>query len=98
MPGVQWVTTSSQELIFYDAGNSNGKMNQTIYINQILKPVVEPWLQDVSKGLAKPSILEEDNDSGHGTGLNSMARNIKSQPYPDGLASYILCLTSMNMI
>lgn len=32
------------ELIEYDAGNSNGKMNHKTYINYVLEPIVSEWL------------------------------------------------------
>ena len=47
------------KLIFYDAGNSNGKMNQKTYLAQVLEAEVATW----PKG---DWILEEDRDSGHG--------------------------------
>ena len=48
-------------LCFYDAGHSNGKMNHETYRDQILEPIVKPWL-------ATDFVLEEDGDSGHGYG------------------------------
>ena len=47
------------KLVFYDAGNSNGKMNQKTYLAQVLEAEVATW----PKG---DWILEEDRDSGHG--------------------------------
>jgi hypothetical protein len=49
------------KLIFYDAGNSNGKMNHRTYRDQILEPIVKDWL-------LADFVLEEDGDSGHGYG------------------------------
>ena len=49
-------------LVFYDADNTNGKMSQKCYVDQILEPVVGQWLAD-----GYNFTLEEDNDSGHGT-------------------------------
>lgn len=51
-------------MIFYDVpGNNNGKMSHEVYINSILEPVVKPWLDR-----GDDFVLEEDEDSGHGTG------------------------------
>ena len=44
---------------FYDFSTPNGKMKQEAYINQILEPVVKPWLE-AGHGF----VLEEDKDSG----------------------------------
>lgn len=57
-------------LIFYDAGNTNGKMSQRCYVDQILEPHVGKWLRD------RDFVMEEDNDSGHGTksGSNIVAQ------------------------
>ena len=49
-------------LVFYEPTNTNGKMSQEVYINQILEPYVSKWLAD---GL--DFTMEEDNDSGYGT-------------------------------
>ena len=43
--------------------NSNGKMTHQVYIDAILDPVVKPWLDR-----GDDFVLEEDGDSGHGTG------------------------------
>ena len=51
------------ELVFYDAGNSNGKMNLVTYRDLILEPIVKPWLDRKDD-----FVLEEDGDSGHGFG------------------------------
>lgn len=51
------------ELIFYEVpGNSNGKMNQRVYINSILEPIVKPWLK-----AGEDFVLEKNKDSGHGS-------------------------------
>lgn len=50
------------EIIFYDVpGNTNGKMSLQVYRDQILEPVVKPWLME-----GHDFVLEEDGDSGHG--------------------------------
>jgi hypothetical protein len=49
-------------LVFYNIpSNSNGKMTQQAYIDQILEPVVKPWID-----AGHDFVLEEDGDSGHG--------------------------------
>lgn len=52
------------ELVRYRTANKNGKMSQTVYLNQILRTVVGRWLDEGDRDF----ILEEDNDSGHGRG------------------------------
>jgi hypothetical protein len=48
-------------LVFYDIlSNSNGKMTQKAYIQQILDPVVRPWIER-----GDDFVLEEDGDSGY---------------------------------
>ena len=57
------------DIIFYDVpGNSNGKMTHQVYIDSILEPVVKPWLDRDDD-----FVLEEDGDSGHGTGRTRIA-------------------------
>lgn len=52
-----------QTLTQYEVpGNSNGKMNQEVYINEILQKEVATWKDDPRRWC-----LEEDGDSGHGT-------------------------------
>ncbi|KAF1977077.1 hypothetical protein BU23DRAFT_662430 [Bimuria novae-zelandiae CBS 107.79] len=47
-------------------------MTQRAYINQILKPIVKPWIKH------QPSfVLEEDRDSGHGTSKSNIVRTWK---------------------
>ena len=49
-------------LVFYDIPtNSNGKMTQKAYIEQILEPVVKPWID-----AGHDFVLKEDGDGGHG--------------------------------
>lgn len=43
----------------------NGKMSLQVYIDQILEPVVKPWLSE-----KQDFALEEDGDSGHGRAKN----------------------------
>ncbi len=70
-----WATVGydfKSDITFYEVpGNTNGKMSLKVYINQILEPVVKPWL------LKKQDfVLEEDGDSRHGKAKN---RNIVRQ-------------------
>ena len=52
------------ELHFYEVpSNSNGKMSLQIYRDEILEKVVRPWLE-----AGEEFVLEEDGDSGYGTG------------------------------
>lgn len=60
------------DLTFYEVPrNTNGKTSLQIYIDQILEPVVKPWLLE-----KQDFVLEEDGDSGHGKAKN---RNIVRQ-------------------
>jgi hypothetical protein len=69
------------ELVFYDAGNSNGKMIHKVYIEQILEPIVKPWI------IARHDfVLEEDGDSGHGYGTNT--NPVKTWKAINGCESY----------
>lgn len=55
------------DIIFYDVpNNTNGKMSLQVYINQILEPVVKPWLLE-----GHDFALEEDGDSGYGKAKNN---------------------------
>ena len=63
------------ELIFYEVpGNSNGKMSQRVYIDSILEPVVKSWLER-----GDDFIMEEDRDSGHGSGKDNDVRRWKDE-------------------
>jgi hypothetical protein len=44
-------------------------MSQKAYIDQILEPVVKPWLD-----AGEHFVLEEDGDSGHGLGKNNIVQ------------------------
>jgi hypothetical protein len=54
------------KLYFYDSSNSNSKMTQKAYIEQILNPVVKLLLD---QGL--DIVLFEDGDSGYGPGASN---------------------------
>lgn len=77
-------------LVWYDVpGNSNGKMSLQVYRDQILEPVVGQWLRD-----GYSFVLEEDNDSGHGTGKANIVRTWKRQ---NALTSYFNCAQSPDL-
>ncbi|KAK4104753.1 hypothetical protein N658DRAFT_564522 [Parathielavia hyrcaniae] len=62
------------DLYFYEVpGNLNGKMSMQIYRDEILEKAVSPWLA------RDQFVLEEDGDSGHGTGKNNIVRDWKQQ-------------------
>lgn len=57
------------DLTYYKIlGNTNGNMSLQVYINQILEPMIKPWLME-----KQDFVLEEDGDSGHSKAKN---RNI----------------------
>ncbi|KAG5777061.1 hypothetical protein H9Q73_009252 [Fusarium xylarioides] len=67
--GIGWDFKS--DLHLYDiSSNSNGKMTQTYYLDNILKPFVHKLRQE-----GRYFVLEEDNDSGHGPGKNNPVRS-----------------------
>ncbi|KAL8359971.1 hypothetical protein RB598_008355 [Gaeumannomyces tritici] len=67
-------------LVWYNSGNPNGKMTLQTYRDQIFEPVVGSWLRD-----GHNFVLEEDNDSGHGTGKSNIVRTWKKEA---GLTSF----------
>ena len=69
--------------------NNNGKLSHQAYIDQILEPAIKPWLEDVKSGRCDDFILEEDNDSSHGSGSqHNIVANWKRQK---GLTQYFNC-------
>ncbi|KAJ6260011.1 hypothetical protein Dda_2224 [Drechslerella dactyloides] len=78
------------EPVFYSTTNTNGKMSNTVYVQQILEPVVLPWLEEAGQDF----VLEEDNDSGHGTGHYSEAARWKQD---HGLRHYFNCSQSPDL-
>lgn len=64
-------------------------MKQEVYINQILEPVVKPWLE-----ADHDFVLEEDNDSGHGPGKSNIVRTWKEK---NGLEHYFNCAHSPDL-
>ncbi len=64
-----------ERLQFYEIeSNPNGKMTLLDYRDQILKPIVKPWIQR-----GEDFVLEEDGDSGHGTSKNNIVRKWKEE-------------------
>ncbi len=75
---------------FYDIPtNTNEKMIQQAYIDQIFEPMVKPWLD-----AGHDFVLEEDNDSGHGTGPKNIVRTWKKD---HKLKSYFNCASSPDL-
>jgi hypothetical protein len=76
-------------LVFYNIkSNTNGKMTQQAYIDQILEPYVRPWLR------GKRFILEEDNNSGHGPSRQNIVRTWKQNA---DLEQYFNCSNSPDL-
>ena len=63
--------------------NTNGKMSQKYYRDNILEPIVKPWLEE-----GRDFILEEDGDSGHGPKGNNIVKQWKEK---HGLRHYFNC-------
>ena len=79
------------DIIFYDVpGNSNGKMTHQVYIESVLDPVVKPWLER-----GDDFVLEEDGDSGHGTGKTRNA--VKKWKEDHHLEHYFNCASSPDL-
>lgn len=78
------------DLVFYNIPtNTNGKMTLQDYEHQILEPIVKPWLDKKEE-----FVLEEDQDSGHGTGK---INNVKRWKERHGLKSYFNCSGSPDL-
>jgi len=68
-------------LVFYEVpSNSNGKITQQIYRDEILEKHVKSWIE-----AGHQFVLEEDGDSGHRPGPANIARTWKQD---HGLKSY----------
>ena len=65
---------------------TNGKMKTRAYIDQILNPIVESWIDTV-----QDFVVEEDSDSGHGTGKLDIVQKWKKE---HGLERYLSCAGS----
>ncbi|KAF8857210.1 hypothetical protein BDZ45DRAFT_547405, partial [Acephala macrosclerotiorum] len=78
---------------FYDVDtNSNGKMTHRVYIDQILEPVVKPWLD-----AGHDFVLEEDGDSGHGYNKNGTPNVVTKWKKDHGLETYRNCVHSPDL-
>jgi len=72
---IQFFTLATSLQYFYRVGsNKNGKMSLQVYKNQILEPIVKPWLER-----GDDFVLEEDNDSGHEIGSKNIVRTWKEK-------------------
>ena len=58
-------------------------MGQQVYIDQILEPIVKPWIQ-----VHQDFVLEEDGDLGHRPGKSNIVRTWKEN---NGVESYFNC-------
>ena len=84
------------DLVFYEVpGNTNGKMSKQVYRDDILKPHVVPWQQQIRQGKIDPFVLEEDGDSGYGTDARScIVRKFKEK---EGIQTYRNCASSSDL-
>jgi hypothetical protein len=64
-------------------------MSLRVYRDAILEPIVKPWLDR-----GDDFVLEEDNDSGHGTGKSNIVRTWKRK---NRLNSYFNCPSSPDL-
>ena len=77
-------------IVFYTVpSNDNGKMTLQVYRDSILEPIVKPWI-----ATGQNFVLEEDGDSGHGTGKKNIVRTWKQQ---HGLKYYFNCSNSPDL-
>ena len=65
-------------------------MTHKVYRNQILEPVVKPWIES-----GRQFVLEEDGDSGHGGG--NKENIVKKWKRDHGLVSYFNCHDSPDL-
>jgi hypothetical protein len=83
-----WAAVShdfKSDIRLYDvSSNTNEKMSQLIYIDQILKLVVKSWLDKDDD-----FCLKEDNDSEHDINKNNIVRKWKQE---DELKNYLNCV------
>ncbi len=78
------------DLVFYDIPpNTNGKITLQAYEHQILEPIAKPWLDNKEE-----FVLEEDQDSGHGTGKSN---NVKRWKEKHRLKCYFNCSGSPDL-
>ena len=73
------------DLVFYEIpGNSHGLLNQKVYIDSILEPVVRPLLERGDKHW----IMEETGDYGHGSGSTERGNAVWQWKMKNGLQFY----------
>jgi hypothetical protein len=77
------------ELHFHYTKNHNGRMSLEVYRDQVLEPIVKPWLVR-----GDDFVLEEDNDSGHGGGASKKQNIVKDWKQRNGLEHYFNCACS----
>jgi len=81
--------TTKYTIHFYDVpGNINGKLTLKVYLEQILKPIVKPWIEN------HPRFVLEEDDSGHGTGPKNIVRTWKQE---NKLEHYFNCASSPDL-
>lgn len=73
-------------LNFYTTESRNGKMSLQVYRDQILEPIVKPWLER-----GEDFVLEEDNDSGHGGDDSKRMNIVKAWKKRNNLQHYFNC-------
>jgi hypothetical protein len=73
-------------LNFHTTTSKNGKMSLQVYRDQILEPLVKPWLEQ-----GHDFVLEEDNDSGHGGGPSKKWNIVKAWKKNNNLDHYFNC-------
>jgi hypothetical protein len=79
------------ELVWYNVpSNNNRKITIKIYRNKILEPIIGEWLRQ-----GHNFVLEEDNDSGHGTSKDNIIKTWKQE---NGLTSYFNCSNSPDFV
>ncbi len=79
------------DIYFYSVpGNINDKMTHQMYIDSILELVIKSWLDREND-----FVLEEDGDSGHGTGKTR--NSVKKWKEDHGLEHYFNCASSSDL-
>lgn len=77
-------------IYFYEVStNSNGKISQKIYFNQIFKPIVQPWIKT-----GQNFVLEKDGNSSHGPRKSNIVRTWKKE---QGLDYYFNCASIFDL-
>ena len=77
-------------IVFFEVpSNTNGRRPLQVYKDYILEPYVKPWIE-----AGHDFVLEEDGDSGHGTGKKNIVRTWKQQ---NGLIYFFNCANSPDL-